>query len=181
MNIHEVARRARVSTATVSRAINCIPTVNPKLSQRVWKVIKELGYYPNTQARALVSGRSRIFGLIVSELTNPFFPEIVQVFETIADEKGGPRGQKVPATLGRAGRPPGDGQFRSGPDARQKLGDAVRDLVADGRPTTKANVIRRLEASSAVTMGSLNERGIRYWTKDVLGFRDWRAFTENCQ
>ena len=84
MNIHEVARRARVSTATVSRAINCIPTVNPKLSQRVWKVIKELGYYPNTQARALVSGRSRIFGLIVSELTNPFFPEIVQVFETIA-------------------------------------------------------------------------------------------------
>jgi len=50
----------------------------------VWNAIKELGYYPNTQARALVSGRSRIFGLIVSELTNPFFPEIVQVFETIA-------------------------------------------------------------------------------------------------
>src|SRR5215468_8254171 len=84
LNIHEVARRARVSTATVSRAINRVPTVSPKLSQRVWKVIKELGYYPNTQARALVSGRSRIFGLIVSELTNPFFPEIVQVFETIA-------------------------------------------------------------------------------------------------
>lgn len=73
-----------MSTATVSRAINRVPTVNPKLSQRVWRVIKELGYYPNTHARALVSGRSRIFGLIVSELTNPFFPEIVQVFETIA-------------------------------------------------------------------------------------------------
>ncbi len=84
LNIHEVARRARVSTATVSRAINRVPTVNPKLAQRVWNAIKELGYYPNTQARALVSGRSRIFGLIVSELTNPFFPEIVQVFETIA-------------------------------------------------------------------------------------------------
>ena len=73
-----------MSTATVSRAINRVPTVNPKLAQRVWRVIKELGYYPNRQARALVSGRSRIFGLIVSELTNPFFPEIVQVFETIA-------------------------------------------------------------------------------------------------
>jgi LacI family transcriptional regulator len=47
-------------------------------------VVEELGYYPNTQARALVSGRSRIFGLIISEITNPFFPEIVQVFETIA-------------------------------------------------------------------------------------------------
>jgi LacI family transcriptional regulator len=56
------------------------------LAKRVWKAINELGYYPNTQARALVSGRSRIFGLVVSELTNPFFPEIVQVFETIAVE-----------------------------------------------------------------------------------------------
>jgi LacI family transcriptional regulator len=79
LNIHEVARRARVSTA-----INRVRTASPKLPQRVWSAIEELGYYPNTQAQALVSGRSRIFGLIVSELTNPFFPEIVQVFETIA-------------------------------------------------------------------------------------------------
>src|SRR5881296_4497851 len=84
MDIREIARRAKVSTATVSRAINHIPTVDPQLAKRVWRVVDELGYYPNTQARALVSGRSRIFGLIVSELTNPFFPEIVQVFETIA-------------------------------------------------------------------------------------------------
>jgi LacI family transcriptional regulator len=84
MDIREIARRARVSTATVSRTINRIPTVNPSLAKRVWKVVEELGYYPNTQARALVSGRSRIFGLIVSDITNPFFPEIVQVFETIA-------------------------------------------------------------------------------------------------
>jgi DNA-binding LacI/PurR family transcriptional regulator len=52
----------------------------------VWKVVDELGYYPNTQARALVSGRSRLFGLIVSEITNPFFPEIVQTFENQAVE-----------------------------------------------------------------------------------------------
>jgi LacI family transcriptional regulator len=84
MDIREIARRAKVSTATVSRAINRVPTVNPQLAKRVWSVIEELGYYPNTQARALVSGRSRIFGLIVSEITNPFFPEIVQVFEQIA-------------------------------------------------------------------------------------------------
>jgi LacI family transcriptional regulator len=84
LNIHKVAKRARVSIATVSRTINGIPTVTPQLSRRVWKVVEELGYYPNTQARALVSGRSRIFGLIVSEITNPFFPEIVQGFEDIA-------------------------------------------------------------------------------------------------
>jgi DNA-binding LacI/PurR family transcriptional regulator len=86
MDIREIARRAKVSTATVSRAINRVPTVDPQLSKRVWKVVDELGYYPNTQARALVSGRSRIFGLIVSEITNPFFPEIVQTFETLAVE-----------------------------------------------------------------------------------------------
>lgn len=84
MDIREIARRAKVSTATVSRAINRVPTVDPQLAKRVWKVVEELGYYPNTQARALVSGRSRIFGLIVSEITNPFFPEIVQSFEDIA-------------------------------------------------------------------------------------------------
>ena len=86
LDIHQVAKRAKVSTATVSRAINRIPTVNPALAKRVWKAIDELGYYPNTQARALVSGRSRIFGIVVSELVNPFFPEMVQAFESIAVE-----------------------------------------------------------------------------------------------
>jgi DNA-binding LacI/PurR family transcriptional regulator len=84
MDIREIARRAKVSTATVSRTINRIPTVDPHLARRVWKVVEQLGYYPNTQARALVSGKSRIFGLVVSEITNPFFPEIVQTFGDLA-------------------------------------------------------------------------------------------------
>lgn len=84
INIHEVAKRAGVSTATVSRTVNRIPSVRPQLAKRVWKVVRESGYIPSTQARALVSGRSRTFGLIVSEITNPFFPEIVHVFEEIA-------------------------------------------------------------------------------------------------
>jgi LacI family transcriptional regulator len=84
MDIREIARRAKVSPATVSRTINRVATVDPQLAKRVWKVVDELGYYPNTQARALVSGRSRVFGLIVPEITNPFFPEIVQTFENLA-------------------------------------------------------------------------------------------------
>lgn len=86
MDLREIARRAKVSTATVSRAINHVATVNPQLAKRVWKVVDELGYFPNTQARALVSGGTRILGLIVSEITNPFFPEIVQTFEHLAVE-----------------------------------------------------------------------------------------------
>ena len=84
MDIRQVATRARVSTATVSRTINHIPTVDPQLAKRVWRVVEELGYYPNSAARSLGSGRSRVFGLIVSEITNPFFPEIVQTFENLA-------------------------------------------------------------------------------------------------
>ena len=59
MKIQEVARRARVSTATVSRTINNPSLVDPTTAKRVWKVIEELRYYPNTQARSLVSGRYR--------------------------------------------------------------------------------------------------------------------------
>jgi len=88
MNIREIAKRANVSIATVSRTINRHQTVDPKLAKRVWKVVEEIGYYPNTQARALVSGKSRILGLIVSEITNPFFPEIVQSFENTAVANG---------------------------------------------------------------------------------------------
>jgi len=87
VDIRDVARRAKVSTATVSRTVNQVATVDAQLAKRVWKAIEELGYYPNRQARALVSGRSRVFGLIVSEITNPFFPEIVQTFETLAVEQ----------------------------------------------------------------------------------------------
>ena len=87
MDIRDVARRAKVSTATVSRTVNQVASVDAQLAKRVWKAIEELGYYPNRQARALVSGRSHVFGLIVSEITNPFFPEIVQTFETLAVEQ----------------------------------------------------------------------------------------------
>jgi DNA-binding LacI/PurR family transcriptional regulator len=88
VSIRDVAQRAGVSIATVSRAVNHISTVNPELAQRVWKAIEEVGYLPNTQARALVSGRSRMLGLIVSEITNPFFPELVQEFENLAVAQG---------------------------------------------------------------------------------------------
>ncbi len=88
LDIRSVAARANVSIATVSRTINRVPTVNAKLAKRVWSAIHELGYVPNTQARALGSGRSGMLGLVVSEITNPFFPELIQGFEDVAIENG---------------------------------------------------------------------------------------------
>ena len=84
MNIKEVAAYARLSTATVSRAINQSGLVRPRTAEKVWRAVRDLGYYPNTQARTLVSGRSRMFGLIISDIVNPFFPELVKSFEFAA-------------------------------------------------------------------------------------------------
>ena len=88
MNIKEVAKRARVSTATVSRTINDATKVRPQTAERVRKAIAELNFYPNTHARTLVSGRSRMVGLIVSDITNPFFPDLVKSFEDHAVQSG---------------------------------------------------------------------------------------------
>lgn len=88
LDIRDVAKHARVSSATVSRTINGVSTVDKKLARRVWNAIRDLNYFPNTHARALVSGRSRLLGLLVSEITNPFFPELVQGFEDVATSHG---------------------------------------------------------------------------------------------
>lgn len=88
MNIKEVAKRAHVSTATVSRTINDPSKVKPHTAERVRKAIKDLNFYPNTHARTLVSGRSRMLGLIISDITNPFFPELVKSFEDQAVQRG---------------------------------------------------------------------------------------------
>jgi len=88
MNIREVARLAKVSTATVSRTINGSDKVTPETKERVQRAIEELKFYPNTWARALGSGRSSLYGLIISDITNPFFPELVKSFEDIAVQYG---------------------------------------------------------------------------------------------
>ncbi len=87
-DIRAVAAMAKVSIATVSRTINNSPLVSERLKKRVWQAIKQLNYLPNTHARTLVSGRSRLLGIIVENITNPFFPELVQSFEEIAVAHG---------------------------------------------------------------------------------------------
>jgi LacI family transcriptional regulator len=88
MSIHEVAKRANVSTATVSRTINTPERVDPVTAARVQRAIQDLNYFPDTHARTLVSGKSRILGLLVSDITNPFFPELIKGFGDVAVERG---------------------------------------------------------------------------------------------
>jgi LacI family transcriptional regulator len=88
MNITAVAKRAGVSTATVSRVMNGTANVSPETAKRVREAVEELNFYPDTNARALGSGRSGLYGLIISDITNPYFPELVKAFEDIAVEHG---------------------------------------------------------------------------------------------
>jgi DNA-binding LacI/PurR family transcriptional regulator len=88
VGIQTVAKRAGVSNTTVSRVINHVPTVNHKIAKRVWAAISELGYFPNTQARALICGRSGLLGLIVPKTANPFIVELIHSFETAASRLG---------------------------------------------------------------------------------------------
>jgi DNA-binding LacI/PurR family transcriptional regulator len=88
VDIQHVARVARVSSATVSRVLNNSPKVKRSTFERVRKVIDELNYVPNTNARNLRVGRSQLFGLIVSEINNPFFPELIDDFEARARVSG---------------------------------------------------------------------------------------------
>jgi DNA-binding LacI/PurR family transcriptional regulator len=86
--IRDVAERARVSKATVSRVLNKAPYVDSKTRQRVLDAARELKYYRNAHARRLARGGSDFFGLLISDIENPVFPELIKSFETAAAEKG---------------------------------------------------------------------------------------------
>jgi len=88
MRIKDVAREAGVSTATVSHVINKTRYVSEGTRNRVLRAIERCNYYPNAAARSLASGRSNILGLIISDISNPFFPELVKSIEMAAFERG---------------------------------------------------------------------------------------------
>jgi DNA-binding LacI/PurR family transcriptional regulator len=88
MDILAVARRAGVSTATVSRVINSSNKVREATAKRVREAVVELQYVPNNNARSLRSGRSNLFGLLISDIRNPFFPDLIEHFESLAGQHG---------------------------------------------------------------------------------------------
>ena len=76
VKIVDVAKRAGVSTASVSRVISGHPGISDELRERVNVAVKALGYRPDLAARRLRSGRTDTLGLIVSDIRNPFFTEV---------------------------------------------------------------------------------------------------------
>ena len=76
--IKDVARVAGVSIATVSATLNGTARVSEKRSQRVWDAVKNVGYTPHGIARSLRLGHTRSIGLIVGDISNPFFTSLAK-------------------------------------------------------------------------------------------------------
>jgi DNA-binding LacI/PurR family transcriptional regulator len=83
MDMRDVAKIAGVSSATVSRVINGSNTVKAATAEKVRRVIDELKFVPHASAATLKYGRSNAYGLIIPDITNPFFPEFIRSFEAI--------------------------------------------------------------------------------------------------
>ena len=88
VKIQDVAREAQVSVSTVSRVVRGHTDVSDETRERVQAVIGRMGYRPSPLARALVSGRSQLLALLVSDITNPWYPELARSIEVHAGRAG---------------------------------------------------------------------------------------------
>jgi LacI family transcriptional regulator len=86
--IKDVARVARVSIATVSAVVNGTARVSERRTRRVWEAIQQVGYTPHGIARSLRRGQTRSIGLIVGDISNPFFTSLAKAVEASASAQG---------------------------------------------------------------------------------------------
>src|SRR5216683_2017032 len=82
--VRDIATAVGVSVATVSNVLNGKPNVGHIIRKKVLHAAKQLGYRPNRAAQAMRTGRTRAIGLVLPDLTNPFFPELAQAVENTA-------------------------------------------------------------------------------------------------
>lgn len=86
VTVYDVAQATGLSIASVSRALNGRPGVSAATSERIVKIATDMGYQPNEVARSLVAKATQTIALLVPDITNPFFPELVKGVQSVADE-----------------------------------------------------------------------------------------------
>jgi len=84
-SIKDVAREAGVSIATVSRVLNNVDVVNEDTKKKVQEAIKKLSYRPNIVARSLKTQRTKTIGILIPDISNQFYPEVVRGAEDVAN------------------------------------------------------------------------------------------------
>ncbi|MFD3584583.1 LacI family DNA-binding transcriptional regulator [Streptomyces sp. NPDC058683] len=88
MTINDVGTAAGVSTSTVSRVLNGTARVDPELVRRVQEAVAELGYRPNAAAQGLARGEAGAIGVLVPDLSNPYFPDVLKSVSAVARSHG---------------------------------------------------------------------------------------------
>jgi DNA-binding LacI/PurR family transcriptional regulator len=88
VTIRDVAQKAGVSVATVSRYINKNAKISPEVSERLGRVMTELKYVPHAAARHLASRKTRLVGLLLNNLHNDFFVPLLNGVEAVVRKKG---------------------------------------------------------------------------------------------
>lgn len=88
VTLKDIAKVAGVSYATVSRALSNHPDVSPETRERIKKIAKEMNYVPDPSARGLKGKNTNMIGLVVPDISNPFFSELALGVESFANEHG---------------------------------------------------------------------------------------------
>lgn len=169
--IVDVARRAGVSVSTVSRVVRDLPDVRPETRDRVRATISELGYRPSPIARALVSGQTHLLALLVSDIANPFYPQLAKSVEheakrdnyTVIICSTEDRTAETRRYLQRLLRQGLDGVIHASVARDQNV---LMSMIGDSRRVVFTN--RRPSGSSASYVVSDNQAGAADLTRHLL-------------
>jgi LacI family transcriptional regulator len=165
----DIARAAGVSQSTVSRVLNDDPRVARRTRERVADVIERLGYTPNGVARGLATRRTQLVGVVVSDVTNPFYPELLEAIENQLTEHG------LKMILSNAGDRPEETYMRVLEEQRvdgivftaAEVGsEAVRALARRRFPIVVAN--RSVDGVECDSVTGDNEAGARAAAQHLL-------------
>lgn len=88
VTIKDIAKKAGVAHTTVSRALRGSPLISPEVSERIRTIAEEMHYHPSAAARSLKTRRTQVLGIIVSHIADPFFSEILQGIDDVAQQSG---------------------------------------------------------------------------------------------
>ena len=165
----DIAKAAGVSQSTVSRVLNGDPRVARQTRDRVADVIERLHYTPNAVARGLATRRTQLVGVVVSDVTNPFYPELLEAIENQLTEHG------LKMILSNAGERPEDMYMRVLEEQRvdgivftaaQVDSEAVRTLARRRFPIVVAN--RTVDGVECDSVTGDNDAGARAAAQHLL-------------